>query len=79
MTVRIIKKPSKIENEIKLKDESLWCWHGEIPSETCDKIIKSADDNWDNTHVEGVQMENMIKKLGQQMFILQMMNGFIIY
>ena len=51
MTVRIIKKPSKIENEIKLKDESLWCWHGEIPSETCDKIIKSADDNWDNAKI----------------------------
>jgi len=51
MTVRIINKPSNIENEIKLRDESLWCWHGEIPSETCDKIIKSADDNWDNAKI----------------------------
>ena len=50
MTVRIINKPSNIEN-IRSGDESLWCWHGEIPSETCDKIIKSADDNWDNAKI----------------------------
>ena len=53
MTVRIINKPSNIENEIKLRDESLWCWHGEIPSETCDEIIKSANNDWYNGKVGG--------------------------
>ena len=53
MIVRIIKKPSNIKN-IRSEDESIWCWHGEIPSETCDEIIKSASDNWYNGKVGGL-------------------------
>ena len=53
MTVRIINKPSNIKN-IRSEDESIWCWHGEIPSETCDEIIKSANNNWYNGKVGGL-------------------------